>query len=284
MLLLDSGKSLFKTHNSKKLSSLIQARGIAKAYMLMEYDAVALSASDIMHGDLFLEETLQDSFPWISANVVDQTGQPVTKSYILKTINSLKIAIIGLTDTLPTDSQYSTIEYNSVLTTLLKQLTAESEMIIVLSNLQSEVNQTIAKQFPEIDIIFSSDRSLGKMAPKVINKTLITQTSSRGKYLGKLDVEWNSGNAWHNDRLLPLSKLIERRATIESQLSQLETNTAESTRKKCQGCNYNNSGLKNKLKIEKLKKKKMLVFPTINTGYVLFRFNLQTHHNPLNRS
>ncbi len=198
----------------------------------MGYDAVALSASDLMHGDLFLEETLQVGFPWISANVIDQTGQPVTTSYILKTIDSLKIAIIGLTDTLPTDSQYSTIEYNSVLTTLLKQLTAESEMIILLSNLQSKVNQTIAKQFPEIDIIFSSDRSLGKMAPKVINKTLITQTSSRGKYLGKLDIEWNSGNAWHNDRLLPLSKLINRRATIESQLTQLENNTAKSNKKK----------------------------------------------------
>jgi len=200
--------------------------------MLMGYDAVALSASDLMHGDLFLEETLQDGFPWISANVVDQTGQPVTKSYILKTINSLKIAIIGLTDTLPTNSQYSTIEYTSALTTLLKQLTAESEMIIVLSNLQPNVNQTIAKQFPQIDIIFSSDRSLGKMAPKVINNSLITQTSSRGKYLGKLDVEWNSGNAWHNDRLLPLSKLIKRRATIESQLTQLENNTAKSNKKK----------------------------------------------------
>lgn len=198
----------------------------------MGYDAVSLSASDLMYGDLFLKETLQSGFPWISANVVDKTGQPLTKSYILKTINSLKIAIIGLTDTLPADSQYSTIEYTLALTTLLKQLTAESDIIILLSSLQANVNQTIAKQFPEIDIIFSSDRSLGKMAPKVINKTLITQTSSRGKYLGKLNIEWNSGNAWHNDRLLPLSKLIKRRTTIESQLTQLENNTAQSNKKK----------------------------------------------------
>jgi 2',3'-cyclic-nucleotide 2'-phosphodiesterase (5'-nucleotidase family) len=232
LLVLDSGKSLFKGNNNNKQIPLIQARGIAKAYILMGYDAIALSASDVMNGDLFLKETLNDGFPWISANVVDNNGQPITRPYILKTINSIKIAIIGLTDTLLVAGQYSTIDYTSPLTTLLNQLTAESDMIILLSNLQANVNQEIAKQFPEIDIIFSSDRSLGKMAPKVVNNTLITQTSSRGKYLGKLDVEWNNGNTWYNDRLLPLSELTKRRAIIEFQLRQLENNTDTSNKKK----------------------------------------------------
>ena len=198
----------------------------------MGYDAIALSASDVMNGELFIKETLNDGFPWISANVVDNKGQPITKPYIIKTINSIKIAIIGLTDTILVAGQYSTIDYTSPLTTLLSQLTAESDMIILLSNLQTNVNQEIAKQFPEIDIIFSSDRSLGKMAPKVVNSTLITQTSSRGKYLGKLDVEWNSGNTWYNDRLLSLSELTKRRTIIESQLRQLENNSATSSNKK----------------------------------------------------
>ena len=232
MLVLDSGKSLFKGNNNNKQIPIIQARGIAKAYILMGYDAIALSASDVMNGELFIKETLNDGFPWISANVVDNKGQPITKPYIIKTINSIKIAIIGLTDTILVAGQYSTIDYTSPLTTLLSQLTAESDMIILLSNLQTNVNQEIAKQFPEIDIIFSSDRSLGKMAPKVVNSTLITQTSSRGKYLGKLDVEWNSGNTWYNDRLLSLSELTKRRTIIESQLRQLENNSATSSKKK----------------------------------------------------
>jgi len=190
----------------------------------MGYDAVAISASDIEIGEEFLEDTLNEGFPWISANLVDENGEPVSKPYVFKTINSLKVAIIGLTETMSPSSKYSTLDYAKQLTRLLKQLTSESDIIILLSNLQAKVNQAIASQFPEIDILISSDKALGKMAPKVVNNTLITQTSSRGKYLGKIDIEWNSGNAWYNKRLLPLSELIKRKTTIKSQLVQIEKN------------------------------------------------------------
>lgn len=232
MLLVDSGKSLFKGKNNKKLLPLIKARGIAQAYMVMGYDAVAVSANDIDSDEDFLEATLNDGFPWISANLVDKTGEPVAKSYALKTINSLRVAIIGLTETIRPSSKYSTIDYSNPLTTLLKQLTAESDIILLLSNLQAKDNQKIATQFPEIDIIFSSDKSLGKMAPKVVNNTLITQTSSRGKYLGKLDVEWNNGITWHNDRRLPISELVKRKTTIERQLTKLGNNQNDANKKR----------------------------------------------------
>ena len=187
----------------------------------MGYDAVAISASDIDNGGDFFDETLNDGFPWVSANLVDEQDEPVCKPYIIKTINSLKVAIIGLTETIRPSRKYSTIDYIDPLTTLLKQLTPESDIIILLSNLQGKVNQEIATQFSEIDIILSSDRSLGKMAPKVINNTLITQTSSRGKYLGEIDVEWNHGNTWYNDRRLPVSELLKRKTAIENQLTSL---------------------------------------------------------------
>lgn len=190
----------------------------------MGYEAVSISASDIDNSTDFLEETLNEGFPWVSANLVDKQGKPVSKPYIIKTINSLKVAIIGLTETIRPSSKYSTLDYAKPLTIQLKQLTAESDVIILLSNLPEKVNQKIATQFPEIDILISSDTTFGKMVPKVVNNTLITQTSSRGKYLGKLDIEWNSGNAWYNKRLLPFSELIKKRTAIESQLVQIEKN------------------------------------------------------------
>ncbi|MFT5730650.1 MAG: 5'-nucleotidase/UDP-sugar diphosphatase, partial [Desulforhopalus sp.] len=136
VLLLDSGKSLFKGKNKKTNIPLIQARGIAKAYMVMGYDAVAISASDIENGEDFLEETLNEGFPWVSANLVDKNGEPVSKPYVIKTINSLKVAIIGLTETLSPSSKFSILDYAKPLTGLLKQLTSESEsdIIILLSN------------------------------------------------------------------------------------------------------------------------------------------------------
>lgn len=200
--------------------------------MSMDYDAVAISASDIDSGKKFLEETLENNFPWVSANLIDENGQLVAQPYILKTVNSLRIAIIGLTEPSQTPGQYVAVDPTASLTTLVKELTGQSDIIILLSNLPGETNQNIASQFSDIDIIISSDKSLGKMAPKEVNNTLITQSSSRGKYLGKLEIEWNYGETWYNNRRLPLAELRKRKTTIETQLTQLINNTKSSNKKR----------------------------------------------------
>lgn len=223
---------MFKGRNDKNQASLIKARGITEAYMLMGYDAVAISASDLDNDKNFLKESLKAGFPWISANLIDTKGKPVAAPYVLKTISSLKVAIIGLTDTPRASSRYKTLKYLDPLTPLVKKLTSEADIIILLSNLHRELNQEIATQFPEIAIILSADKSVGKIAPKVVNNSLITQTSSRGKYLGKLKIEWNHGNTWYNTRHLPLSELIKRRTLIETQLTQLVNNANKTNEKR----------------------------------------------------
>ena len=187
----------------------------------MGYDAVAISASDVQAGGSFLDETLLDGFPWISANLLGENGQPVAPSYVLKTVNSLRIAIIGLTDTLSEEAGYSTLDYQASIPRVLKDIATRCDMVILLSNLADTVNRQIASQYPEINLILSSDSRLGKMSPVVINQTLITQTSARGKYLGKLDIEWNGGGHWYNDRLVPLAELRKRKKAITTQLEQL---------------------------------------------------------------
>lgn len=222
VLLVDAGKSLFtgKTHNNQQ-AQLAKAQDIAKAYMLMGYNAVAISAADVNAGSLFLDQTLKKGFPWLSANLVDKNGTPVAPSHLIKTVHSLKIGIIGLTDDITPSNNYSLIDYQPALKNLLKELESESDMIVLLSNFSGDTNRRIATESPGIDIIISSDGSLGKMAPELVGQTLITQTSSRGKYLGKLEIEWNAGNSWYNERLLPLSELIKRETALASELERL---------------------------------------------------------------
>lgn len=222
MLLLDTGKSLFKgkTHNNQE-PQLTKAQDIAKAYMLMGYDAVAISGGDVNAGSLFLKQTLEIGFPWLSANLVDNNGEAVAPSHLIKTVNSLKIGIIGLTDDITFSDKYSLIDYQPALTDLLKELEADSDMIILLSNFSGDINRRIATEFSTIDIIISADGSLGNMAPEFVGQTLITQTSSRGKYLGTLEIEWNGGKSWYNEKLLPLSELIKREMTLTSALEKL---------------------------------------------------------------
>ncbi len=69
------------------------------------------------------------------------------------------------------------------------------------------------------------------MSPVVINNTLMTQTSSRGKYLGKIDIEWNDGSNWTNDRLPPVSQLEERRKALLDKIDRLAQNESSNIKK-----------------------------------------------------
>jgi 2',3'-cyclic-nucleotide 2'-phosphodiesterase (5'-nucleotidase family) len=232
LLLLDAGKSLFKgSNNNNRHPQLVKGMGIAKAYMKMGYDAVALSSSDVMAGQLFLEQTFQEGLPWVSANLVDKNGVLVAQSHLIKTVDSIKIGIIGLTDELAVHEEYSTIDYQTALENVLQPIDGQCDMIILLSNFTGGVNKEIAAKFPSIDLILSSDRSLGKMRPLVVNNTLITQTSTRGKYLGTLDIEWHGRGIWYNDRQISLSELRTREKTVSTQLDQLKANKSEQTGK-----------------------------------------------------
>ncbi|PHR28295.1 MAG: hypothetical protein COA36_06900 [Desulfotalea sp.] len=220
LLLLDAGKSFFKKNNHTQ-PQLTTALGIANAYISMGYDAVAVSANDMKGDGLFFAQTLQDGLPWLSANLVDNTGATVAPTHLIKTVSSLKIALIGLTDTISKKNKYSTINYKSALTPLLREIDSQCDIIILLSNLSGDVNKQIGRQFPAINLIISSDKTLGKMAPMVINRTLITQTSRRGKYLGKLEIDWEGSNVWYNKRLRPLAELRKKDAAIGLQLARL---------------------------------------------------------------
>jgi 5'-nucleotidase/UDP-sugar diphosphatase len=187
----------------------------------MEYDAVAISSLDVAAGVRFIQQTKEKGFPWISANLVDADGKALTSSYVTKRIGTLTVGIIGLTDDIGVNKSFRLLPYQKSLQSTINDINKNCDILILLSNLPGATNKTIAKKFPEIDIIMSSDRTLGNMVPMIVGNTLITQTSSRGKYLGKLDVTWNKGTEWQNDRVILLGELLKREKDISSRLDKM---------------------------------------------------------------
>ena len=59
-------------------------------------------------------------------------------------------------------------------------------MLIVLSTLPMGENQTLARQFPRIDIIIAAGNSAGNVGPIRAGNAIIVQTAARGQYLGSL--------------------------------------------------------------------------------------------------
>ncbi len=167
----------------------------------MNYDAVAVGPYDLSAGVDFIEKSDGQTFPWISANIYYADNASVFSPFIIKEIGGVKIGIIGLTNpsaSLPPNLHFA--DWQDVLPPLVQTLTKKCDHIILLSNLANADNYLIAKECPGIDMIIAADTRYGNLSPVIHHKTLITQTGSRGKYLGFIKISWGRTGGWTMDQ------------------------------------------------------------------------------------
>ncbi len=222
--MLDSGNLLF-TANSTVPSEqeLITAKGIAEIYTHIGYDAVAVGPHDLQAGIAFLKETAVAGFPWLSANLVDSSGASIFKPFRKFEKNGLTVGVIGVTGTLSSLPKNTQIAgWNTVLPPLLKALSASSDIVVVLSSLADSDNLLMMEKYPEIDILFSAERRLGNVHPKIIHKTLTSQVLSQGKYIGRLDIDWQKDRLWFQDVNREIAVLKSQQAKIDRRIQRAE--------------------------------------------------------------
>ncbi len=211
-LKVDGGSLLFKQERllpGMRQQAMITAEGIVKAYNAMGYDAVAVNRLDLAAGlDNLQQLKSKSTFAWLSANLIDNTtGKNLFPPYTIATINKLRIGIIGLTapgldDTFPAHDRATIIPWQQALPPLLKELSGQTDMIILLSNYDQQNNRQIARILSEINIIIQAgSRPSANREPVLTDNTLICQTGKQGKYLGFLHLTWRSSKTWGDNRL-----------------------------------------------------------------------------------
>jgi len=184
-------------------------------YTYMGYDAVAVGSYDLQAGISLLKETAVSGFPWLSANIVDLSGKPIFKPYKIIRKNGQSVGVIGLTGELTSLPEGTRMAgWDTVLPPLLRTLSASCDIVVVLSSLADSENRQIMDKNAEVNILFSADRRLGNVQPIVLKKTLTTQVLSQGKYIGRLDIDWQKDRAWLRD-------FNQEIATLQSQLSRI---------------------------------------------------------------
>ncbi|HHO48736.1 MAG TPA: hypothetical protein ENN06_09860 [Desulfobacteraceae bacterium] len=241
VLLLDAGGLLFERPmipapllEARK----IQAAGIIKAMGAMQYAAVGIAAQDLAVGLNFLAQ--QDdapALPWLSANLESEAvPKGAIQPFILTRVAELSIAVIGLTDdqinTAPLSGpkDFRIRPWPDVLADTLKNVRGKADMIILLSSYPDEVNRRIAEEFEEISLIIQSGASTGAKALRLFGHALITQVSSRGQYLGRMDIDWNpSSRQWgqaafrrHKEARGRLDRINWRLGRMEKRLDERE--------------------------------------------------------------
>lgn len=226
MLVVDAGNLLFKSSlrgaEADKTTALITAHGIVQAYQEMAYDAVAIGASDLSAGTEFFRRTGDMTFPWVAANIYDHSANRFFPPHIVKKWENLTVGIIGLTGNDGEDYDGFVIgDWRTALETEIAVLEKNCDMLVVLSSLHSLDNTALQREFKQVDIIVTADRTGGNIQPRHSTDSLIVQSGARGKYMGKLEISGDAAGSWRGASTQATDRK-HRLDAIDRKLSHLE--------------------------------------------------------------
>ncbi len=190
--------------------------------------AAGIAPQDLAAGTDFLRTLEQETgLRWLSANLVDRaTSQPLFTPYLVTETGTLRIGVIGLSAPLRAAVEqpgtWQVADWRTILPPLVQTLEKETDMIILLSSYPPAENEEIARSFDTLHILLQAGHRTANMPPKNINNTLILQTGSRGKYLGMLEINWNSSKKWGRSLEEQLRETIRQQDRISWQIGRLE--------------------------------------------------------------
>ena len=203
-LLVNSGNLLFKTDAlppDNPEAAKISADGIMQATRKMGGTLAGVGSRDLAGGVAFLRQYQNPpGFSWLSLNIVDPaTRKPLFTPVLMRQVGGLKVAVLALTDHAALQNksgEFQVVDWRKNLQTALAEVGNKADFILLLSNYALAENQEIARNCSDIDLILQAGHVIGNMTPILINQTLISQTETRGKYLGVMDINWNGHGRW----------------------------------------------------------------------------------------
>jgi len=130
-----------------------------------------------------------------------QKRQTLFSPFIIKKKSALRIAIIGLTGSgaanePPERENYLIVAWQDLLPILMKEISKQADLVILLSSLSPLENEQISQQFPNIHIIIQAGMYSHNQNPVLIKNTLICQAEKQGKYIGRLRINWKRSGMW----------------------------------------------------------------------------------------
>ena len=237
-LTLDAGNLLFKQENFQPAmleQAKITAEAIIESYNLMKYDAVAVGKHDLAAGLSFLEKQVAHSkFQWLSANLVRKsTGKPVFQASMIRQAGNIRIGIIGITGDdanilLRPDKDAILLPWKDILPDIASKLASQCDLLILLSNNPSRINQEIADSLADINLIIQATPRSDNSAPQLVNNSIITQTGKQGKYFGWVAINWQDSKTWaHPGAAKELATTKQELDGINGRISRIERKTAK---------------------------------------------------------
>ena len=227
---LDAGAAFFPHPyliKSRQKNAERTAEGIGRAMAAMHIGAIGVSPFDLAAGADFLNDLgRKNKLPLLSANLFPAHGtNPLFRPYILRKTGNMTIAVIGLTGK-PQQEQaqekFHILPWTQTLPGIMDEVTHKADLVILLSSYAQKTNEKIAERYKDINIIFEAGQGGGNQMPININNTLLCRVTAKGKYVGVMQIDWNSSKTWGDNSPDRLKKSTNRLDRINWQLSRMQ--------------------------------------------------------------
>jgi len=198
VLLFDSGDVMGDTMISNKTKGELQIEIMNK----LKYDAMSPGNHDIDYGiDKLKSLSNKASFPMLAANLIDnKTNRPyLGNPYVIKDINGVKIGIYGLTYHLTPETTSKknikgvkyTLDFKKISKDIEEIKNVGTDFIIILSHLGTKVDEKLAQEIPNIDLILGG-HSHDNIPIRKLNNVIISQSTPYYTGLGYLKLTFNN--------------------------------------------------------------------------------------------
>jgi 2',3'-cyclic-nucleotide 2'-phosphodiesterase (5'-nucleotidase family) len=139
-------------------------------------------------------------FPVICANMVDETGNPVTgKPYVILTAGGIRVAVIGvlmsnMVGTLVTPKEAGPWHVLPLIETVRRcvhEVRDRSELIVVLGHIRDEEAAAILRDVPDVSVLIVGHSHRGYPELKRVDGRVAAMVRAYGVELGRLDLQVN---------------------------------------------------------------------------------------------
>jgi len=191
-ILLDAGDMFSGT----LVSDAFYGESVVAVMNRMGYRASILGNHEFDYGLKTLRDRVREArFPVLSANVAlpyDDVG----KTLVIQ-IKGIRFGVVGLTtEETPTTTHPKNMKGVQIrdvvgsIEQVLPQLQKTSDFVIVLGHLAPEEELRVARAFPEIKLIVSGHSHTELQQPFREKDTLIVRTGSYGRFVGRVDLDF----------------------------------------------------------------------------------------------
>ena len=199
--MLDAGRTL-----TGPVPVTIETKGgvIIEAMNMLRYDAMTVAEQDLQLGiEVVREREEEAEFPFLSANLVlSGTSELLFAPYAIVERGGRKVGILGLTGS---ERPMPLALFDGHVVDLLNpieaasqyvaEMSAQTEIIVVLSNLGLDTDELLAKAVPGIDLIVGGLTRQILVEPLIVGETVIVQAGYRGEWIGWVTLDLDSGGA-----------------------------------------------------------------------------------------